>query len=77
MNIMMKYGSVAVFSASNWTPKKTSLPKVQIWKHCNVEQQRSSGENLQRRLWWLFPHKHPDADWAYSQKAAQELDELV
>jgi glycosyltransferase involved in cell wall biosynthesis len=77
MTILMKFGPVAVFSASNWSPKKTSLPGVTIWQHCNVEQQRSSWENLNRRLWWLDPSRHPDADWAYSNDAAQELDQLL
>jgi polysaccharide biosynthesis protein PslH len=77
INIMMKYGPVAIFSASNWTPKETSLPGVNLWHHCNVEIQRSGWENLERRLWWLHSHRHPDADWSYSNTAAQELDELI
>lgn len=77
MNIMMKYGAVAVFSASNWSPKETSLPGIAMWKHCNVEQQRSSWETLNRRLWWFFPLRHPESDWAYSDMAAQKLDELL
>jgi glycosyltransferase involved in cell wall biosynthesis len=77
INILMKHGSVAVFTASNWNPKETSLPGVAIWKHCNVEQQRSGREKLNRRLWWLYPHRHPDADWAYSNSAAQELDKFM
>ncbi len=77
MNIMMKFGQVAVFTVSNWSPNKQSLPGVDIWKHCNVEKQRSLQENLERRLWWLFPMRHPDADWAYSKKAAQELELLI
>jgi hypothetical protein len=75
--IMMEFGPVAVFSAANWSPKETSLPGIAIWKHCNVEQQRSSWENLNRRLWWLYPHRHPDADWAYSHTAAKELDKFI
>ncbi|MHC5595262.1 MAG: hypothetical protein ACYTXC_04730 [Nostoc sp.] len=37
INIMMKFGPVGVFSASNWNPKNTSLPGVTVWKHCNKE----------------------------------------
>ncbi len=77
INIMMKYGPVAIFSASNWTPKETSLPGVTLWHHSNVEIQRSGWENLERRLWWLHPRRHPDADWSYSSTAARELDELI
>ncbi|MFP5272031.1 glycosyltransferase family 4 protein [Coleofasciculus sp.] len=77
INIMMKFGLVAVFSASNWTPKHSSLPGVVLWKHTNVTTQRSGWENRQRRLWWLRRRRHPDADWAYSNRAAQELDELL
>lgn len=74
MNAMMEFGPVAVFSAANWQPQKTSLPRVKYWKHCNVEEQRSSWEKVERRLWWLDPLRHPDADWAYSDNAAEELD---
>lgn len=74
MNAMMEFGPVAVFSAANWTPKETSLPGIEQWKHCNVERQRSSWENVERRLWWIDPLRHPDADWAYSDGAAEELD---
>jgi glycosyltransferase involved in cell wall biosynthesis len=77
MNIMMKWGPVAVFSASNWTPNYTSAPGITVWKHCNVAKQRSRRELLERRFWWFYPHRHPDADWAYSHQAARELDELL
>lgn len=74
INIMVKFGPVGVFSASNWSPKSTSLPEVTLWKHCNVAMQRSSWEKLENRLWWLYPQKHPDANWAYAKTAAEELD---
>ncbi len=77
INIMMKYGSVAVFSASNWSPKQTTLPGVEIWKHANVEKQLSGWEKLERRFWWLHPRRHPDADWGYTNAAARELDKLI
>lgn len=77
INIMKQFGKVALFTASNWTPKQESLPGVDIWKHCNVEKQRLVLENINRRLWWLYPNKHPDADWAYSHQAAEELDDLI
>lgn len=74
INIMIKFGPVGVFSASNWSPTNTSLPGVTLWKHANVASQRSNWENLENRLWWLSPRRHPDADWAYAKTAAQELD---
>ncbi|MDY7006347.1 MAG: glycosyltransferase family 4 protein [Cyanobacteriota bacterium] len=77
MNIMMKYGPVAVFSLSTWTPKHTSAPGITLWKHCNVAIQRSLWEMPERRLWWLRPQGHPEADWAYANQAARELDELL
>lgn len=77
MNILRQYGPVAVFSAANWTPKATELPNIEIWRHCNAQQQRSSWENFQRRLWWLFPLRHPDVDWAYSEKSAENLLQLI
>jgi polysaccharide biosynthesis protein PslH len=77
INIMIKFGPVGVFSASNWTPKSTSLPGVTLWKHSNFATHRSNWENLESRLWWLHPRRHPDADWAYTKTAAQELDETL
>ena len=77
MNILAKYGEVAVFSAANWSPKRTELPQIARWVHCNVEQQRSGRENLLRRLWWLFQHQHPDCDWPYSELAAEKLRQLM
>jgi glycosyltransferase involved in cell wall biosynthesis len=77
MNAMMAYGPVALFSATNWSPKRSQLPGIAIWRHCNVEEQRSGWEQWQRRLWWLLPRREPDADWAYSQEAARALDKLL
>ena len=77
MNIMKKFGSVAVFSASTWSPNYTSAPGIALWKHCNVAKERSSWEQPERRFWWLRRRGHPDADWAYANKAAQELDEVL
>lgn len=77
INIMMKFGPVGVFSASDWNPKNTSLPGVAVWKHCNVAQQRSSWEKLNSRLWWFNSYRHSDADWSYANTAAQELDKLL
>jgi hypothetical protein len=59
---MKQFGKVALFTASNWTPKQESLPGVDIWKHSNVEKQRLVLENLNHCLWWLYPNKRPDAD---------------
>ena len=77
INALIKQGPVALFTASNWTPKQTTLPGITRWHHSNVELQRTNLENLERRLWWAHPNRHPDADWAYSHQAAQELDELL
>ncbi|BAZ50557.1 putative group 1 glycosyl transferase [Nostoc sp. NIES-4103] len=74
INIMMKFGPVGVFSASNWSPKNTSLPGVTLWKHSNVARERSGWEKLENRLWWLYRDKHPDANWAYAKTAAEELE---
>lgn len=77
MNILRQYGPVAVFSAANWTPKETALPNIETWRHCNAERQRSRWENFLRRLWWLFPLRHPDVDWAYSSGSAEGLKQLI
>jgi glycosyltransferase involved in cell wall biosynthesis len=76
MNAMMAYGPVALFTTANWTPKRQTPPGITVWKHANIEH-RSIWERLNRRLWWLYPNHHPDADWAYSKQAAQELNQLL
>ncbi|MGV0023856.1 glycosyltransferase family 4 protein [Phormidesmis priestleyi] len=77
INVMAQLGSVAVFSACRWQPTQTSMPKVDLWSHYNVDRPRSPLEQFQRKVWWLRPHGHPDADWAYADSAAQELDQLL
>lgn len=77
INIMARFGSVAVFSACRWQPTQLSMPKVDLWSHYNIDRPRSLLERLQRKIWWLRPLGHPDADWAYADSAAQELDQLL
>lgn len=77
MNVMMKFGEVAVFSAANWSPSQSSLPGIAIWQHCNVDLQRTAWDKLERQLWWTRPLGDPDADWAYAREAAGELDRLM
>lgn len=77
MNIMKKFGSVAVFSVSTWSPNYTSAPGIALWKHCNVAEVRSAWETPERRFWWLRRRGHPDSDWAYANKAAQALDAVL
>ncbi|KAM3094880.1 glycosyltransferase family 4 protein [Phormidesmis sp. 146-35] len=77
INVMARFGSVAVFSACRWQPTQASMPKVDVWSHYNIDRPRSPLEQLQRKVWWLRPLGHPDADWAYADSAAQELDQLL
>ncbi|MDJ0731835.1 MAG: glycosyltransferase family 4 protein [Crocosphaera sp.] len=77
MNVMMKFGPVAVFSAANWTPNYHTLPGVDLWKHYNVDETRTRWEELERRLWWLRPSGDPDADWPYCRFTAQKLGQLM
>ncbi|KAM3099524.1 glycosyltransferase family 4 protein [Phormidesmis sp. 146-12] len=77
INIMVNLGAVAVFTACRWEPKQNSLPKVDVWEHYNVERPRSPLEQLQRKVWWLRPKGHPNADWVYADAAGQQFDELL
>jgi len=77
INIMIKFGPVGVFSAVDWNPVHTSLPGVEVWKHCNVLQQRSPWEKFIARFWWFDSHRHSDADWVHAQAAAQELQVMM
>lgn len=77
VNIMEKYGSIAFFTACRWEPTNKSLPKIDVWGHYNVDRQRTWIEKLERKLWWLRPFGHPEADWVYANAAARQLDRLV
>ncbi|MEA5510425.1 glycosyltransferase [Crocosphaera sp. UHCC 0190] len=77
INIMMKLGPVGIFSAANWSLTPNVLSGITLWEHYNVEEQRSRWEQWERRLWWLRPSGHPDADWPYSKLAAQKLADLM
>lgn len=77
INILANLGTVAVFTACRWQPKHNSLPKVDVWGHYNVDCPRSPLEKLQRKVWWLRPKGHPDADWVYADAAGKEFDELL
>lgn len=77
INLMARRGTVALFSACNWTPKNQTLPLIEWWCHCNVEEQRSAWERFNRHFWWLFPKRHHSADWNYSVQAAQALAQLL
>jgi polysaccharide biosynthesis protein PslH len=77
INVMAQFGPVAVFSACRWQPTQTSMPKVDLWTHYNIDRPRSPLERFQRKVWWLRPQGHPDADWAYADSAAQELNQML
>jgi glycosyltransferase involved in cell wall biosynthesis len=77
INIMMNYGPVAVFSATNWSPTHASLPGVALWEHANIATQLSLAEKLERQVWWLRRRAHPGTDRPYSNTAGRKLDELL
>jgi glycosyltransferase involved in cell wall biosynthesis len=77
INIMMKFGEVAVFAVCQWTEKNISLPGVTLVEHCNVANLRSTREKIERRLWWLRLDGHPDTDYEYAKAAAQKLEKTL
>jgi glycosyltransferase involved in cell wall biosynthesis len=77
VNIMRRYGPVAFFTSCRWEPTNTSLPKIDVWRHYNVDRPRSWSEQLERKIWWLRPFGHPTVDWVYANIGARQLDELL
>ena len=73
INIMMKFGSVAVFSVFNQDSNET-IEGI-IWQHYNVAKP-SLWLSLQRGIWWLRLLGLNDY-WAYLQPAAAQLNEMM
>lgn len=77
INIMMKFGEVAIFAVCQWNFQDISIPGVTLVEHCNVGNLRSSREKIERRLWWLRLDGHPDTDYEYANAAAKELEKTL
>ncbi|MDY6783076.1 MAG: glycosyltransferase family 4 protein [Cyanobacteriota bacterium] len=82
INIMMKFGPVAVFSVSAYkTPQSRQYPPgVAVWKDYNAAEifpKRSLWRKLEVRLWRLRFLGHSWADQFYGDTVAGELDRLL
>lgn len=77
INIMMKYGSVGIFSAFKGNPESKTLPGIALWHHYDLTQPISQWEKLQKQVWWLRRRGHPEVDQWYAIAASQELEEVI
>ncbi|HBB35338.1 MAG TPA: glycosyl transferase family 1 [Cyanobacteria bacterium UBA8803] len=82
INIMMRWGQVAVFSISSdgMKPQSDRLPGVKIWHNYDIgslRQQRSLIRKIRDRLWWLQPYSHPWVNQLYGDSAVRDLKEVL
>ncbi|MDY6783078.1 MAG: glycosyltransferase [Cyanobacteriota bacterium] len=82
INIMMKLGSVAVFSipSDGLKPQVETLPGVKIWQNYQVgelRKARSLFRKIRDRLWWLQPRSHPWANQLYGETVAEDLERVL
>lgn len=77
INIMMKYGSVGVFSICQWNAGSEVPAGIDLWNPYTLAKSISNWENWERRAWLLRPHAHPDMDRLYQQAAAKELEKIL
>lgn len=81
INIMIKFGSVAVFSipSGGWKPQDENPPGVTLWNNYqigDIANERSLGRKIQDRLWWLQPRRHPWANQLYGDRVIRDLEQV-
>jgi glycosyltransferase involved in cell wall biosynthesis len=82
INIMRKWGSVAVFSipSDGLKPQVERLPGVEIWQNYQVgelRKARSLPRKIRDRLWWLQPRSHPWANQLYGETVVRDLERIL
>ncbi|MGK7921573.1 MAG: glycosyltransferase family 4 protein [Trichodesmium sp.] len=77
INLMKKYGEVAIFSLSYTNPKDRTIPDISLWYHHNVNTRGSLVERIEKKLLRKFPWVYTIFDETYSRLAARKLDELL
>jgi glycosyltransferase involved in cell wall biosynthesis len=77
INIMMKYGSVGVFSFAQGKLTSEAPPGTELWHHYNLATPLSVWEQWERQAWLIRAKAHPDTDYFYRRTAAQELAKIL
>ncbi|WP_036479498.1 glycosyltransferase family 4 protein [Myxosarcina sp. GI1] len=84
INVMLYFGSIGVISIqannSKDDAKYPDPPEVSLCKNYCVSQipQKNSGwQKIKNKLWFLQPKTHPWTNKLYSEKVAQELEDVL
>lgn len=80
ISLMMKFGSVAIFSISHQIDEKHHSeypPGVALWSHHQVKHTPRKRSFWQKVEWWLQPRKHFTTDSLYTDTISQELDQVL
>lgn len=77
INILRKYGSVAIFSVFPGNPDVETLPGVELWHHYNMSHPLSRWEKSERQGWLMRPRGYPQVDRWYAIAAGRELERVI
>ena len=86
INIMLYFGSVGVISIQENSSKDNAKypypPKVSLWKNYYVSKMESKNplwlwQKIKNKLWFLQTQAHPWTNKLYSEKVAQELEQVL
>jgi glycosyltransferase involved in cell wall biosynthesis len=81
INIMMKLGSVAIFSISNALDELQRNikppPGVDLWSDNPIQPLSSQRSFWQKLEWWLPPPKHYLVDLMYRDNVSRELEKIL
>ncbi|NER07112.1 MAG: glycosyltransferase family 4 protein, partial [Okeania sp. SIO3C4] len=77
INIIKKYGEVAVFSFSGENPQNKTIPGINYWHNYNVNHRGNFSEKLAKKLLRLSPWRYPLFDEVYAKVAVRELNKIM